>query len=1361
MFAQVQSPRHVLSELLQNADDAGATAAAVSIKDSRFIFTHNGEDFSRENFASLCEFGVSNKRTLHTIGFWGIGFKSTFSLGRTVRLRTPTLVVEFDANRFTLPRWVDRSPLDAGQTEISVEVQDEDRLRQVWMSLTEWQKSPTSLLFFRNIRELDLAGNVTRFRVVAPGPVEDSEWVDFERAGMTERYLLAHSPMVQMPPAVVSEIAVTRQLPFTDDLPPSRVDIVLGVPGRLFVVLPTAVETSLPFAINAPFLQDAARHGITEPSISPTNRWFLKRAGELAAATMMGWVRNRSLDMCSRAQAYRLLPKPAGDGTSLATSSTRHTEVAFQATIAGQPILLTEAGQVLGSDAVAAIPPEIADVWTPAQAVEILDSRKSAPLYTGIESASVQALSHRQLVLMVDEPAVFKALQQKTPTVPDSFDKLFALWTYIADAYTRHRFLASPKRLKLVPVLGRAVLCAGEDVVRVGAAPNGVDASDWSVLANRLQVADESWFADVARRREAASIDDDVALARKVSQVSGLMQLMGVDRATDLSIAFVRAADQLLLSKEQSLQAYTRFAHLAARLEISAGPRFPFVTRDGMVRRASDGILCDLDGTLEELVPPDLRREALLHDAYFRDLDASHREAWRRWFESGKSRLLGFPVPQWARLSVRGHEQMSAEAARRGYPEPLPLKYATERFQLEDYDFATPYWNHWQSLSKEDDRAWIRIGEAILSQPHDHWRDCLTAKITQMSGNHQYRMIVDDDLSPSWIMRLCDLPCLRDTRGWSALPGELLRRTPETEALLDVERFVDARWDNPFTQSMLDRWGVRSSVTDPSQILDRLRVLAAVESPPVHEVEKYYLRLDKLLAMGSGEVAEQVREAMSSQKLIFTEDGFWVDSGSVFIRGDEDVPGAATVRAQLRDLPLWHRVGVAERPTVDLVVEWLRELPMGDRLPEGDAQRIRAVLGRHAGRIWNQCGAWLNLDGQWVPTTGLKWGLSMSTLVGHAHLHSWARQCTADLKMLSDDEVAVAPFSSLRSLASEIEEVIDPGVISGGRVYAAGWLHAIGQHLGRVVVAEDDPDSGIRAQAMRLAGTRCVEVPEIKVIPYLDGVPAGIPRLVPVVWVGTDLLVSPMSAGKLARVVPECIGRAFSDSDIRAAVLYAYDRTERQIRDYFEANFELEELPTERMALDMAREPGAEPVPRGSAGGQDHDVVVDSENISDDAVLTTATEDSDEPPVEAGDGDDVHGDDESSARRSTSRELRAVDRYALSRGYQKRLDGSFVHADGRILNRHDTPRYLWVIVEPGSDESNYLWVKEHCLDHKPMLIPAELWAMIMARPKSYTLVLVGSSGAFEELGGELLLAQHVQGRLVLHPSAYLLERRMQ
>ena len=70
LFRQVQSPRHVLSELLQNADDAGAKKACVHFDGETFVFDHDGADFTEEQFASLCRFGFSNKRSLHHSRPW-------------------------------------------------------------------------------------------------------------------------------------------------------------------------------------------------------------------------------------------------------------------------------------------------------------------------------------------------------------------------------------------------------------------------------------------------------------------------------------------------------------------------------------------------------------------------------------------------------------------------------------------------------------------------------------------------------------------------------------------------------------------------------------------------------------------------------------------------------------------------------------------------------------------------------------------------------------------------------------------------------------------------------------------------------------------------------------------------------------------------------------------------------------------------------------------------------------------------------------------------------------------------------------------------------------------------------------------
>ena len=179
LFKQVQSPRHVLSELLQNADDAGATKASAHIENQTFIFEHNGEDFSEEQFLSLCRFGYSNKRTLHTIGFRGIGFKSTFSLGDCIKLFTSSLAVSFHRQRFTEPQWLweGEDTFGNGKTRVVVEITDSYRQKEIEKNLEEWLESPVSLLFFKNIRRMHIGDREVHWDSLGPGPIADSEWM--------------------------------------------------------------------------------------------------------------------------------------------------------------------------------------------------------------------------------------------------------------------------------------------------------------------------------------------------------------------------------------------------------------------------------------------------------------------------------------------------------------------------------------------------------------------------------------------------------------------------------------------------------------------------------------------------------------------------------------------------------------------------------------------------------------------------------------------------------------------------------------------------------------------------------------------------------------------------------------------------------------------------------------------------------------------------------------------------------------------------------------------------------------------------------------------------------------------------------
>ena len=356
LFRQVQSPGHVLSELLQNADDVGATEATAEIIDGEFVFSHNGEDFDEVQFASLCRFGYSNKRNLHTIGFRGVGFKSTFSLGNDVRLTTPTLSVAFHKQRFTEPKWIHPSPDTLGRTEVRVAIQDERVEHELRTNLEVWAESSASLLFLNSIRCLSVGGQEIRWESQGIGPIDGSEWMSVSSAP-DSRYLIIRSPEEEFPKDVLREIRDERM---SDDdestFPPCRVEIVLGMEGRLFVVLPTGVITQLPFACNAPFIQDPARLKIKDTSLSPTNRWLLRRVGHLAADAMLAWIQNGALDIEDRCKAYELYPMVSHPVTTIAGSCETIVADAFALRIDGERFLLSESDHLELSGNCLAVP---------------------------------------------------------------------------------------------------------------------------------------------------------------------------------------------------------------------------------------------------------------------------------------------------------------------------------------------------------------------------------------------------------------------------------------------------------------------------------------------------------------------------------------------------------------------------------------------------------------------------------------------------------------------------------------------------------------------------------------------------------------------------------------------------------------------------------------------------------------------------------------------------------------------------------------------------------------------------------------------------------------------------------------------
>ena len=221
-----------------------------------------------------------------------------------------------------------------------------------------------------------------------------------------------------------------------------------------------------------------------------------------------------------------------------------------------------------------------------------------------------------------------------------------------------------------------------------------------------------------------------------------------------------------------------------------------------------------------------------------------------------------------------------------------------------------------------------------------------------------------------------------------------------------------AVWTTSKARPLFLLLGARNTPTGPDRLLDCLRALAMAEKPPVHEVEKWYRRLDQMIDTCSTEDLAKIKKALDEEKIVLTEGVVWTTLPGVFLCSDEeDVPGAEVVRASVRDLALWRKLGIAERPTVELAIRWLNQLPSAETLSQSDLRRVRALLPRHASRIWYECGHWLNLSSEWAPVNSLSYALTMQALVPWSHLHEGVKQKTADLQRLSVEITEAPPFS--------------------------------------------------------------------------------------------------------------------------------------------------------------------------------------------------------------------------------------------------------------------------------------------------------------------------------------------------------------
>jgi hypothetical protein len=93
---------HFIYELLQNAEDTGATEAKFTLTKENLIFEHNGRPFEEADIAAITDIGEGTKEDdEEKIGRFGIGFKAIFAYTETPYISSPTF--SFKIEDFVLP----------------------------------------------------------------------------------------------------------------------------------------------------------------------------------------------------------------------------------------------------------------------------------------------------------------------------------------------------------------------------------------------------------------------------------------------------------------------------------------------------------------------------------------------------------------------------------------------------------------------------------------------------------------------------------------------------------------------------------------------------------------------------------------------------------------------------------------------------------------------------------------------------------------------------------------------------------------------------------------------------------------------------------------------------------------------------------------------------------------------------------------------------------------------------------------------------------------------------------------------------------------------------------------------------------
>ena len=285
-------PSHFIFELLQNAEDVGATRVRFTLEDDRIVFEHDGRAFDRGDIDGIT--GIGNTTKLedgHKIGCYGIGFKSVYVIterpevhstieGRALAFAIEDLVVpqmiatehEVATTRIILPLRPDRAGLAL------------DRARRALADA-----GPRALLFLENIKTLEWfdrgdAGTVGVEKL--PGDIRAIRSRPPQGEQKVERFLMLSRDVAHSERQKQFGVKAALRLNDGGEL------VAEAGPTPLNVFFETEENTGLHFLIHGPFQLTDNRANIKRGE--PWNDQLIETTAAMVAESLPG-LRDRGL----------------------------------------------------------------------------------------------------------------------------------------------------------------------------------------------------------------------------------------------------------------------------------------------------------------------------------------------------------------------------------------------------------------------------------------------------------------------------------------------------------------------------------------------------------------------------------------------------------------------------------------------------------------------------------------------------------------------------------------------------------------------------------------------------------------------------------------------------------------------------------------------------------------------------------------------------------------------------------------------------------------------------------------------------------------------------------------------------------